>query len=127
MNKIDEIALRVAEKLEPRGRTYSPDHYIEFAYALLAELSKESKPVAYLYPPSKVNSEPLAYSAEEMKRDNISIDGYIPLFTHPLPVEAIEQRVAEACAKMLEGLAWRVKPASANEVAEEIRSGKWRE
>lgn len=44
MNTIDEIALRVAEKLEPRGRTYSPDHYIEFASALLAELSKESKP-----------------------------------------------------------------------------------
>jgi len=43
--KIDEIALRVAEKLEPRGRTYSPEHYIEFAHALLAELSKDVEPV----------------------------------------------------------------------------------
>lgn len=47
MNTIDEIALRVAEKLEPRGRTYSPDHYIEFAHALLAELSKD-EPVGWM-------------------------------------------------------------------------------
>ena len=47
MNTIDEIALRVAEKLEPRGRTYSPDHYIEFAHALLAELSKDA-PVGWM-------------------------------------------------------------------------------
>lgn len=46
--KIDEIALRVAEKLEPRGRTYSPDHYIEFAHALLAELSKDVEPIAFV-------------------------------------------------------------------------------
>lgn len=46
--KIDEIALRVAERLEPRGRTYSPDHYIEFAHALLAELSKDAEPVAVI-------------------------------------------------------------------------------
>lgn len=46
--KIDEIALRVAERLEPRGRTYSPDHYIEFAHALLAELSKDAEPGAFV-------------------------------------------------------------------------------
>ncbi len=49
------------------------------------------------------------------------------LFTSPPNTADIEQRVAEACANVLERLAWRVKPASANEVAEELRSGKWRE
>lgn len=123
---IDEIALRVAERLEPRGRTYSPDHYIEFAHALLAELSKQ-EPVAWLQISVEEGTDTKTARLHRPRKFNSDWWKFEPLFLHPLPVEAIEQRVAEACAKMLEGLAWRVKPASANEVAEEIRSGKWRE
>lgn len=45
---IDEIALRVAEQIEQRGRTYSPDHYIDVVKLVLAELSKDAEPVAVI-------------------------------------------------------------------------------
>ena len=47
MNKIEEIALRVAEQIEPRGRTYSPDHYVDVVKLVLAELSKDVVPPAW--------------------------------------------------------------------------------
>lgn len=126
---VDEIALRVADRLEPRGRTYSPDHYIEFAHALLAELSKdaapviasEQKPVAWVDVIDR-HEGPYNFNGLELLDSGKHL-----LFTSPPNTADIEQRVAEACANVLERLAWRVKPASANEVAEELRSGKWRE
>ena len=43
MNKIDEIALRVAEQIEPRGRTYSPEHYVEVVKLAKAEAKRARK------------------------------------------------------------------------------------
>lgn len=84
MNNIDEIALLVAEKLEPRGRTYSPDHYIEFAHALLAELSKDAEPSCIVSDTGiiqNVTDRPL--------------EPGLKLFTCPDNTAEIEQRVVE--------------------------------
>lgn len=91
MNTIDEIALRVAEKLEPRGRTYSPDHYIEFAHALLAELSKD-EPVGWMTTGGGIAKDKAFFIELGFADRKLT-----PLFTRPIPANTaeIDQRVAE--------------------------------
>lgn len=104
---VDEIALRVADRLEPRGRTYSPDHYIEFAHALLAELSKDAEPSCIVSDTGiiqNVTDRPL--------------EPRLKLFTCPDNTAEIEQRVAEACKKA----SFRAKVAEL-----EAESLKWKE
>ena len=96
MNKIEEIALRVAEQIEPRGRTYSPDHYVDVVKLVLAELSKDAAPACWITPDGE---------GWRMRTDPPIKDtklGWTPLFTSPLNTADIEQRVAEACAKSSE-------------------------
>ena len=112
MNTIDEIALRVAEKLEPRGRTYSPDHYIEFAHALLAELSKDAEPSCIVSDTGiiqNVTDRPL--------------EPGLKLFTCPDNTAEIEQQVAEAIAKMIN----TAGTYEASFLADNVVGGNWRE
>ncbi len=122
MNTIDEIALRVAEKLEPRGRTYSPDHYIEFAHALLAELSKQ-EPVAYVSTDECGMAEFVEAHFGNIDGGQLPFPDSAPLFTHPLPVEEIEQQVAEAIAKMIN----TAGTYEASFLADNVVGGNWRE
>ena len=91
---IKEVALEVALKV---GQQYPPrlkgeDAVIEFATAFLAELSKRAEAVAYIT--YKGN---LLHAADPRVIEYSNPD---PLFTFPPinDIEAIENRVAEACA-----------------------------
>ena len=92
---IKEVALSVAHSMQkalPREMQYgvNAEFTVEFATAFLAELSKRAEAVAWHHP-----DEGLSYSNH--------YTGNIPLFTFPLihDIEAIENRVAEACAKLV--------------------------
>lgn len=84
MNNIDEIALRVAEKLEPRGRTYSPDYYVDVVKLVLEELRKDAEPSCIVSDTGiiqNVTDRPL--------------EPGLKLFTCPANTAEIEQRVVE--------------------------------
>ncbi|MFZ2974929.1 MAG: hypothetical protein WA049_20060 [Ferribacterium limneticum] len=180
MNKIDEIALRVAKEM-PNGFLWSEgcDHesgiieseVIDFTHALLAELSKDARSVAWgisvegemcdayinkdacvsefdrrnrLYPDTprilvELFPNPAPVIASEQKPvgyfyydhgllrqagDSATFDAHFPLFTSPPNTADIEQRTAEACAKLAER---DHPPETTSVVSEMIRSGKWRE
>ena len=157
MNKIDLIAIRVAEQIEPRGRTYSPGHYKDVVKLVFAELSKDAAPKAYWHETETglhcVNTQPPSGQIGWKT---------IPLFTHPAPVIASEQKpVAEYVgASVIQVIADYIEPGTklftsppntadikqrvaeacalvasqhndfylnGVEIAKKIRSGKWRE
>lgn len=88
---LEQIALRVAETLGPRGRTYSPDHYIEFSRRLVAEIEKQQEPIAWM--------RTYSYDLNGDKQGNWPIDMHTsvafvetkpdceatPLYLHPIP------------------------------------------
>lgn len=91
MNKIDEIALRVADKYDPR-ENYFPyrNDLLLYVKELLAELSNEEKPVAYGWVEDG-ELKALSFVDIPFKPQYSPAAVKSPLFTHPDPVIASEQ------------------------------------
>lgn len=127
MNKIDEIALRVADEVftgncEDNSEILAFTNALLTAPDLLAELSKDAEPVA----------EYVGASVIQVLADYI--EPGTPLFTSPPNTADIEQRVAEACAKYCDNLKTYhvetgrpVLASVAEHAAHYLRGGKWRE
>lgn len=92
MNKIDEIALRVADKYDPR-ENYFPyrNDLLLYVKELLAELSNEEKPVAYGWAEDG-ELKALSFVDVPFKPQYSPAAVKSPLFTHPAPVIASEQK-----------------------------------
>ena len=147
MNKIDEIALRVFKVCDDRMFCDTDTWVTNFAKALLAdpellaELSKDAEPTCLVSDIGVIQN-----------ITNCPLEPGLMLFTHPAPVVASEQRVAEAIAKFVSqgardlaeqygsddmgslsfgsGLHGEARFDRYNELMElddDIRSGKWRE
>ena len=108
--------------------SFSDAHLIDFAEALVAELAKENKPVAWMYEYSyDLNGDKQGHWPVEMythvsfSRSKPSVES-TPLYTLPPTAEQIERSVAEACAKLL-----RHVDVTKQSYAEAIRSGAWKE
>lgn len=130
---IKEIALRIDGKLSADGLVATSGAYaIEFATALLAELSKDAEPVAWRIR-FKSGKEPEVFMSVHYHGTNAIADYRVidpdavsdALYTHPQPVEAIEQRVAEACAKYVHRKVGVL--GDVDTVIEGMNSGEWRE
>ena len=139
---IKEIALRIGEeadeyadaKLQSKGEFHPDWHTVRdeyFAEALIAELAKQNVPCAFLhewieYHPfgDTFAGEPCAAITNDEKPFDSS-DTVSPLFTFPPSVEAIENKVAEACALQV-ATETKFHWLDAARVAKEIRSGEWR-
>ena len=128
---IKEIAKRIRKTNNSYMLSMSPDIAAKFAEALIAELAKQNVPCAFLhewieYHPfgDTFAGEPCATITNDEKPFDSS-DTVSPLFTFPPSVEAIENKVAEACALQV---ATEIKFhwLDAARVAKEIRSGEWR-
>ena len=132
---IKEIALKVADSLRNKvdgiSHMQSNQGLVAFAEALIAEIAKQNVPCAFLhewieYHPfgDTFAGEPCATITNDEKPFDSS-DTVSPLFTFPPSVEAIENKVAEACALQV---ATEIKFhwLDAARVAKEIRSGEWR-
>ena len=85
-----------------------PENLTKFAEALVAELAKENKPVAWMYEYSyDLNGDKQGHWPVEMythvsfSRSKPSVES-TPLYTLPPTAEQIEQETAEAIAKMLD-------------------------
>ena len=102
MNKIDEIALRIAEQIEPRGRTYSPDHYKDVVKLVFAELSNDAAPVAICDTKNRIKWDGDDDAHRYSSAPNC-IEVGTTLFTHPAPVIASEQRPFAWLWKTAEG------------------------
>lgn len=74
MNTLDELALKCVEDLLPRGRTYSPEVWVDFAHRLVAELAKQ-EPVAWL-------NKKLPHMAVLAKPDDGG--GWFPVYAAPV-------------------------------------------
>lgn len=124
-NKIDEIAMRVWYANNTCMPADGMNKLKEFAHALLAELSKdaapviasEKKPVAWVDIIDR-HEGPYNFNGLELLDSGKHL-----LFTSPPNTADIEQRTAEAIAKMIQGWSCTNGPS----IAEAIRSGKWRE
>lgn len=132
---IKEIALKVASELDfsgPIAISPLPDHlYIDFAEALIAELAKQNEPCAFLhewieYHPfgDTFAGKPCTTITNDEKPFDSS-DTVSPLFTFPPSVDAIENKVAEACALQV-ATETKFHWLDAARVAKEIRSGEYR-
>ena len=108
---IKEIALKVADSLRNKvdgiSHMQSNQGLVAFAEALIAELAKQNVPCAFLhewieYHPfgDTFAGEPCATITNDEKPFDSS-DTVSPLFTFPPSVEAIENKVAEACAEFV--------------------------
>ena len=128
---IKEIALKVAEETDAKYPwNMNQDKWIVvFAAALLAEVQKQNEPVGYVAHGSTMprNSRVFEGCSILSKED---ADEYMPecittLYAFPPSVEAIENKVAEACALQV---ATEIKFhwLDAARVAKEIRSGEWK-
>ena len=106
----------------------------EFAEALIAELAKQNKPVAWVYYPRGAGEKYVTYT------DPASLDlgkqadriAYIePLYTFPPTAEQIANETAEAIARMLENGSFLTPESrvalAANGAAKAIRNGAWKE
>lgn len=113
---IDEIALRVAEQIEQRGRTYSPDHYIDVVKLVLAELSKDAEPVAVIR-----NSHQIDFIGCK------DLPTRTELFTHSLPAADIKQRVAEVFVTKFKRHVGGDGEFWLHELENFCKDGKWRE
>lgn len=113
---IDEIALRVAEQIEQRGRTYSPDHYIDVVKLVLAELSKDAEPVAVIR-----NSHQIDFIG--CKDFFVRIELFISLYN---PVD-IKQQLAEAFVMKFKRHVGGDGEFWLHELENFCKDGKWRE
>ena len=128
---IKEIALKVAEETDAKYPwNMNQDKWIVvFAAALLAEVQKQNEPVGYVAHGSTMprNSRVFEGCSIHSKED---ADEYMPecittLYAFPPSVEAIENKVAEACALQV-ATETKFHWLDAARVAKEIRSGEWR-
>lgn len=128
---IKEIALKVAEETDAKYPwNMNQDKWIVvFAAALLAEVQKQNEPVGYVAHGSTMprNSRVFEGCSILSKED---ADEYMPecittLYAFPPSVEAIENKVAEACALQV-ATETKFHWLDAARVAKEIRSGEWR-
>jgi len=128
MNKIDEIALRVADecKLYIRGHYddigWTPHDIKKFAHALikdpelLAELSKDAEPVAVIR-----NSHQIDFIGCK------DLPTRTELFTHSLPAADIKQRVAEVFVTKFKRHVGGDGEFWLHELENFCKDGKWRE
>lgn len=128
MPNIKEIAPKLTQKL---SIAINDDEAVEFAEALIAEVVKGNEPCAFLhewieYHPfgDTLAGEPCAAITSDEKPFDSS-DTVSPLFTIPPSVDAIENKVAEACALQV-ATETKFHWLDAARVAKEIRSGEWR-
>lgn len=119
---IKQIALKVAEEQFP----HLPEEVMDYAEALVAEIQLQSEPVAFM-------STRNGFICKENKNPEYNT----PLFTFPPSTEALEDKVAEACADMCLALVRKEKAHAAGygpgylnytaqDVADMISSGEWK-
>jgi hypothetical protein len=148
---IKEVALDIANKLDPARAELGGDFQFGFntvqlfAELVVAELSKRAEAVGEMHeshtkPPKDADGhwckEILLYSPNNPG----DLPKYrVPVFTFPPThdIEAIENRVAEACAKLadaqqemrikfIEGMGGESRPFVPKDTAEAIRNQEWR-
>lgn len=124
---IKEIALRISEKadeyadakLQSKGEFHPDWHTVRdeyFAESLIAEITKQNKPVAWW------NGKETAFFEHET--DGPVGEVKIPLYTFPPTAEQIANETAEAIASFVDTTATY---DTSKEIAEAIRSGAWKE
>lgn len=134
---IDEIALRVAEQIEQRGRTYSPDHYIDVVKLVLAELSKEEAPViaSEQNPPmeaiGRLLTEVMDIAASNGAYSRSMPDDYVEIAAwlcgiKPNPAD-IKQQLAEAFVMKFKRHVGGDGEFWLHELEDFCEDGKWRE
>ena len=126
---IKEIALKVADSLRNKvdgiSHMQSNQGLVAFAEALIAELAKQNEPV-YAFRRKGLDD---FCTCDKQRFDELSQKTTLfevrVFYTIPPSVEAIENKVAEACALQV---ATEIKFhwLDAARVAKEIRSGEWR-
>ena len=133
MLNIKGIALKVAGEIydvnfdehKPSGK-----RLISFAEALVTEIAKQNKPVAYATTSEDGDMAMLFFDDGEARKYS-GDDAPIKLYTIPPTAEQIANETAEAIAKMLESgsfLSTESKIAlAANGAAKAIRRGAWKE
>ena len=114
MNKIDEIALRVAGVNMINKNSQA--ELIDFAHALLAELSKDAEPVAVIR-----NSHQIDFIGCK------DLPARTELFTHSLPAADIKQRVAEVFVTKFKRHVGGDGEFWLHELENFCKDGKWRE
>lgn len=124
---IKEIALKIAHRkctsydhvpVDMGIRySFSDSHLIEFAEALVAEIQRRGEPVAWKSENSTVVFVPSGTAHWSMDLPNL-------LFTFPPSTEALEDKVAEACAYVADEMFNRA--ATGDEIADAISSGEWK-
>lgn len=125
---IKEVALEMSTKLLDAYLLNSRKDYSEaFATAFLTELSKRAEAVAWMQISVEEGVDTKVPRSNKPEKFNPEWWKFEPLFSFPPihDIEAIENRVAEACAKICMG------PSNdgnifADDCAEAIRSGEWR-
>ena len=122
MKKLDEIALRVAEKHRaPQGHIQmSATEFVAEVNSLLAELSKDMEPFGWWHQ-AETEEESDFHLADSRAGEDCKT--CIPLFTHPANIAEIEQRVAEAIAKMIN----TADTYEASFLADKVTVGEWSE
>lgn len=155
MNKIDEIALRVAAEIGAvsyspppfravRGYSFTYDDLWRFTRALVADpellaelgtplftshapvIASEQKPVAWVIECEEYNLEGKRPILREIDYFNEIVDKLpagTKLFTSPPNIEDIEQRVAEACAKLIVSDNGK---CDSHVIASQLVCGEWR-
>ena len=120
---IKEIALCIDSKLCNEGSVAtSADYAIKFATALLAEVQKQNEPVAYRW---KERERWLSWYVDWTWHDKAKSLGF-PIeyaYTFPPSVEAIENKVAEACAEFVKCGDHEYDPLV---IARKLSEGEWR-
>lgn len=142
MENLKEIALKVAKEMRDKSEYDALDLVCNaepFAVALLTEIAKENEPIAWCvsYEDASgftIHSNPtmrkeLAECIASQAASHVSLCN---LYAFPPSTEQIENRVAEACAKLLD-TEWNgdadtyAEAEIANQCAEAIRRGAWNE
>lgn len=126
---IKEIALKVADSLRNKvdgvSHMQSNQGLVRFAEALVAELAKQNEPV-YAFRRKGLDD---FCTCDKQRFDELSQKTTLfevrVFYTIPPSVEAIENKVAEACALQV-ATETRFHWLDAARVAKEIRSGEWR-
>ena len=126
---IKEIALKVADSLRNKvdgvSHMQSNQGLVRFAEALVAEIAKQNEPV-YAFRRKGLDD---FCTCDKQRFDELSQKTTLfevrVFYTIPPSVEAIENKVAEACALQV-ATETKFHWLDAARVAKEIRSGEWR-